>query len=122
MNALLQAAMTESNDPHAAVPYADVGDRFGVSRTHVRSLLVAAQDAGLVRLHARGGHRVEILPRMWSCTDRGMAIGMYLNDACYLLPGRHESVLGKHGCLARTRVAWAAGLIDGMVVRSCRLS
>jgi hypothetical protein len=85
MNALLQAAMTESNDPHAAVPYADVGDRFGVSRTHVRSLLVAAQDAGLVKLHARGGHRVEILPRMWSCTDRGMAIGMYLNDACYLV-------------------------------------
>jgi hypothetical protein len=96
MNALLQAAMTESNDPHATVPYADVGDRFGVSRTHVRSLLVAAQDAGLVKLHARGGHRVEILPRMWSCTDHGMAIGMYLNDACYLVA--MKNVLGKHAC------------------------
>src|SRR5260370_16739995 len=63
MNALLQAAMTESNDPHAAVPYADVGDRFGVSRAHVRGLLIAAQDAGLVNLHPRNAHRVEILPR-----------------------------------------------------------
>lgn len=85
MNALLHAAMTRSGDPHAAVPYADVGDRFGVSRTHVRKLLIAAQDAGLVKLHARGGHRVEILPRMWSSNDRGMAIGMYLSDVNYLV-------------------------------------
>jgi hypothetical protein len=32
--------------PYAAVPYADVGDRFGVSRTHVRQLLTAAENAG----------------------------------------------------------------------------
>lgn len=85
MNALLQAAMTGANDPHAAVPYESLGDRFGVSRTHVRNLLIAAQDEGLVKLHARGGHRVEILQRLWSCTDRGMAIGMYLHDATYLV-------------------------------------
>ena len=85
MNALLQAAMTEANDPHAAVPYESVGDQFGISRTHVRNLLVAAQDEGLVKLHARGGNRVEILQRLWSSTDRGMAIGMYLHDATYLV-------------------------------------
>ncbi len=83
MTALLRAAM-ETNDPHAALAYAEVGDRFGISRTHVRRLLVEAQDAGLVKLHERGGHRVEILQRFWTSHDRGLAIGMYLNDAAYL--------------------------------------
>jgi hypothetical protein len=82
--ALLQAAMADPHNPHAAVPYTDVGDRFGVSRTHVRRLLSAAQDAGLVKLHARGGHRVEILPRLWVSHDRGMSCGMYLHDMLYL--------------------------------------
>jgi len=39
------------------------GPVSGVSRTHVRQLLVAAEEAGLVKLHARGGRRVELLPR-----------------------------------------------------------
>jgi hypothetical protein len=81
--ALLQAAMTDPDHPHTAVPYADIGDRFGVSRTHVRQLLVAAQDAGLVNLKARGGHRVEILPRLWASYDRSIAGGMFLHDLVY---------------------------------------
>jgi hypothetical protein len=86
--ALLQAAMAQPDHRHAAVPYADVGERFGVSRTHVRKLLVAAQDAGLVKLHGRGGRRVEILPRLWSSYDRGVAGGMYLHDIIYLVASR----------------------------------
>jgi hypothetical protein len=82
--ALLQAAMAEPANPHVAVPYGEVGDRFGVSRTHVRKLLVAAQENGLVKLHARGGHRVEILPRLWSSHDRAIAGGMYLHDIAYV--------------------------------------
>jgi hypothetical protein len=81
--ALMQAAMAQGQ-PHAAVPYGDVGDRFGLSRTHVRKLLVAAEEAGLVKLHERGGHRVEILPRLWDCGDRGMAGGLYLHDIAYV--------------------------------------
>jgi hypothetical protein len=83
MTALLQAAM-EADDPHATLAYTEVGDRFGISRTHVRRLLMEAQGAGLVKLHGRGGRRVEILPRFWNSHDRGLAIGMYLNDASYL--------------------------------------
>ena len=64
--------------------YADVGERFGVSRTHVRKLLVAAEGAGLVKPHARRGHRVEILPRLCSSHDRGIAGGMYLHDILYM--------------------------------------
>jgi hypothetical protein len=48
------------------------------------SMVKEAQGAGLVKLHERGGRRVEILPRFWNSHDRGLAIGMYLNDASYL--------------------------------------
>lgn len=87
-SALLQAAMAAGDQPHAAVPYADVADRFGVSRTHVRNLLEIAQTAGLVRLIGRGGRGVEVLPRFWATHDRGMAVGMYLNDASHLATTR----------------------------------
>src|SRR5262249_48311966 len=87
--ALLQAAMRAGNDPHAAVPYGEVGDRFGVSRTHVRKLLIAAEEARLVKLHGRGGHGVEILPRLWSRHDRGIAAGMYLHDMIYVASARN---------------------------------
>jgi hypothetical protein len=86
--ALLHAAMAAPDYPHAAMPYADIGERLGVSRTHVRKLLIAAETAGLVRLHTRGGHRVEILPRQWASYDRGMAVGMYLHDMVYVATER----------------------------------
>jgi len=90
ISALLQAALAQDDPTNATVPYTDVGDRFGVSRTHVRKLLLAAQEAGLVKLHARGGRRVEILPRLWATNARGLACGMYLNDAVYLAATRQR--------------------------------
>jgi hypothetical protein len=86
--ALLQAAMATPDALHAAVRYDDIGERFGVSRTHVRQLLVAAGEAGLVKLHARGGRRVEILPRLWTSHDRGMSAGMYGHDMIYVATER----------------------------------
>jgi DNA-binding transcriptional ArsR family regulator len=89
--ALLQSALADPDRPQTAVPYADIGDRFGVSRTHVRQLLVAAQDAGLVNLKARGGHRVEILPRLWTSYDRSIAGGMFAHDLVYgVVTGRRQ--------------------------------
>jgi len=82
--ALLQAAFATGDPSHAAVPYTGVAERFGLSRTHVRRLLGAAEEAGLVRLHARGGHRVEILPRLWASHDRGISCGMYFHDMIYV--------------------------------------
>lgn len=82
--ALLQAAMAEPDHSHAAVLYADLGGQFGVSRTHVRRLLIAAENAGLVGLTRHGGQRVEILPRMWSSYDRAIARGMFLHDMLYV--------------------------------------
>jgi biotin operon repressor len=90
--ALLQSALADPDHPHTAVPYADIGDRFGVSRTHVRQLLVAAQDAGLVNLKARGGHRVEILPRLWESYDRSIVGGMFAHDWVYgVVTGRQQA-------------------------------
>ncbi|WP_249124708.1 MarR family transcriptional regulator [Bradyrhizobium manausense] len=83
-NALLKAAM-DSGDLTAAVPYIDVADRFGVSRTHVRNLMDSAQAAGLVRIVGRGGRSIEILPRHWVSYDRGLAVGMYLHDVVNLV-------------------------------------
>jgi len=80
--ALMQAALSDPG--HPAVPYTDVGDRFGVSRTHVRQLLVAAEEAGFVKLHARGGRRVQILPRLFDSHRNWVAGGMYVHDICYL--------------------------------------
>ncbi len=81
---LLQAAMA-TGDTHAAVPYADIGERFRISRTHVRAILLEAQDAGLVRLDGRGGRRVEVLPRLWTSYDRGLAAGMFSHDIVHAL-------------------------------------
>jgi len=83
LTALLHAALAEPGRLRAPMPFDEVGDRFGVSRTHVRNLLVAAQDAGLVRLQGRGGHLVEILPRLWASHDRGMAVGIFLHTLVY---------------------------------------
>jgi len=83
VSASLLAAAMDAGDLHAAVPYADVGERFGISRTHVRKILQEAQDAGLVRLHGRGGHQVEILPRLWTSYDHGLAVGLALHDGMH---------------------------------------
>lgn len=83
-NAVLLAA-TESADPSAAISYMEVAQRFGVSRTHVRNLMENAETAGLVQITGKGGHSILILPRYWTCYDRGLALGMYLHDAVNLV-------------------------------------
>jgi hypothetical protein len=105
--ALLAAAMDSEDYPRAAVPFAEVGERFGVSRTHVRKLLVAAEESGLVKLHAGGGPRVEILPRLWASHDRGIAGGMFLHDVSYVAACRHLDGVTKapSGMTARSRSA-----------------
>ncbi len=83
--ALLQNALATPGCRHAALPFASVGDRFGVSRTHVRKLLSAAERMGLVRLLTAGGQAVEILPRLWTSYDRSIANGMYLHAQVHRL-------------------------------------
>ena len=67
------------------VSYSDLGDRFGVSRTHVRKLLVAAEKMGLVRLTKAGGQFVELMPSLLQAFDRLVADAMSGHDLCYNL-------------------------------------
>ncbi len=90
--ALLQDAM-RADKRHAAVRYTEVGDRFGVSHTQVRKLLLAAEAGGLVKLHARGGQKVEILPELWAAHDRGIAGGMYYHDVVFAATMRAAGAL-----------------------------
>lgn len=87
---LLKAAL-DAEDLAAEIPYMEVADRFGVSRTHIRNLMMSAEQAGLVRIVGRGGRSIEILPRHWTSYDRGLAVGMYLHDAVNLLAMREWS-------------------------------
>jgi hypothetical protein len=50
----------------------------------VRRVLKQAESACLVRLHERGGRRVELLPELWAAHDRGMSGGMYLHDLVFV--------------------------------------
>jgi DNA-binding MarR family transcriptional regulator len=67
------------------VSYSDLGGRFGVSRTHVRKLLEAAQEMDLVRLTKRRGQFVELMPSLLQAFDRLVADAMSGHDLCYNL-------------------------------------
>jgi DNA-binding MarR family transcriptional regulator len=67
------------------ISYSDLGERFGVSRTHVRELLEEAQELGLVRLTKGGGRSVELLPKLVQAFDRFVADAMSGFDLCYQL-------------------------------------
>jgi DNA-binding MarR family transcriptional regulator len=67
------------------VSYSDLGGRFGVSRTHVRKLLIAAEQMELVRLTKAGGQFVELLPPLLQAFDRLVADAMSGFDLCYQL-------------------------------------
>ncbi len=67
------------------VSYSDLGGRFGVSRTHVRKLLEAAEELDLVRLTKADGQFVELLPPVLQAFDRLVADAMSGFDLCYQL-------------------------------------
>ena len=68
-------------DRGATQSYSAIGDRFGISRTHVRNIIHAAEARGLVCLHGRGGRDVEVLPALVSAFDRFMADVMVEHDS-----------------------------------------
>jgi DNA-binding GntR family transcriptional regulator len=55
------------------VSFADLGHRFGVSRTHVRNLLREAQSMGLTEIN---GREIVLTPRLMAAFDRFVADGM----------------------------------------------
>jgi hypothetical protein len=82
---MMQMAKAQGGAGPLKVSYSDLGDRFGVSRTHVRNLLVAAEETDLVRLTKTGGRFVELLPPVLQAFDRLVADSMSGFDLCYQL-------------------------------------
>lgn len=70
---LLQSALTSPSGTVSTVAYQEIGDRFGVSRGHVRNLVEDAEQAGLMRIVAVGGAGVELLPALMDKHDRYFA-------------------------------------------------
>jgi DNA-binding MarR family transcriptional regulator len=82
---MIQRAKIEGGAEPLKVSYSDLGGRFGVSRTHVRNLLEAAEKMGLVRLSKSSGPFVELLPPVLQAFDRLVADAMSGFDLCYQL-------------------------------------
>jgi DNA-binding MarR family transcriptional regulator len=82
---MIQMAAKQAGAGPLKVSYSDLGDRFGVSRTHVRKLLEAAEEMDLVRLTKERGQFVELMPSLLQAFDRLVADGMSGHDLCYQL-------------------------------------
>jgi hypothetical protein len=50
---LMEIASGDDGSDESQLSQADIGDLFGISRTHVRNVLKDAEDAGLVEMRTR---------------------------------------------------------------------
>jgi hypothetical protein len=82
---MIQMAGGQRGAAPLEVSYSDLGDRFGVSRTHVRELLVEAEQLDLVRLGTGRSRSVELKPALLQAFDRLVADAMSGFDLCYQL-------------------------------------
>jgi hypothetical protein len=74
---LVQRAGEERDGALPRLSFADIADRFGISRTHVRTTLQAAEAAALVRM---SDHSVVLAPLLVSAFDRFVADTMAGHD------------------------------------------
>lgn len=70
---LLQSASRSESGTLSTIPYEAVADRFGVSRTHVRSLIRDAEEAGFLRIVRSGGAEIEVSTALSGHFDRWVA-------------------------------------------------
>jgi DNA-binding transcriptional regulator LsrR (DeoR family) len=82
----LNAASGGAADP---MSFANIGKRFGVSRTHVGLILREAESGGLVTISGQGGQYVQLSPRLIDFFERFIATTMSLHDLCYQMALRY---------------------------------
>jgi hypothetical protein len=82
---LMQLAGPKGDAARKEISYSEIGDSFGVSRTHVRKILQDAERQGLVRLTKRNGQFVEVMPELVQAFDRFVAASMSGHDLIYKL-------------------------------------
>ena len=77
---LLLRGACASEDGSIVTCYQRLATQTGVSRTHVRRIVEAARDGGLVTTVVRGGHDIRLTPLMWHAADRWFADQFALTD------------------------------------------
>jgi hypothetical protein len=82
---LIKLIQMSADGAAEGLSYTDIGARFGVSRTHVRTLLEDAAQHGDVSLTGRGGRLVELKPSILQAFDRFLADAMWSHDWTYKL-------------------------------------
>jgi hypothetical protein len=80
---LIQMTQIANEGFEEGLSYADIGARFGVSRTHVRAVLHDAEHAGFVHLSGRGGQLVQLTPAVMQAFDRFVADSMSGHDLMF---------------------------------------
>jgi DNA-binding MarR family transcriptional regulator len=93
MLVLIKLVQMSTESGAQGLSYTDIGARFGVSRTHVRTLLEDVAQHGDVSLSGRGGHLVELKTPVLHAFDRFVADAMSGHDLLYKLarePAAHE--------------------------------
>lgn len=77
---LLLHGAKENGGDVVSTGYQRLATLTGVSRTHVRRIIEAARDTGLLVTTARGGHDIRLTPSMWHAADRWFADKLALTD------------------------------------------
>lgn len=77
---LLLRDARQNGDSMVPTGYQRLATQTGVSRTHVRRIIEAARDAGLLTTATRGGHDICLTPSMWHAADRWFADNMALTE------------------------------------------
>jgi hypothetical protein len=70
---LIQMTHAATNESRTGLSYTNIGALFGVSRTHVREILLEAERAGFVQLSGRGGQLVQLTPAVIQVFDHFIA-------------------------------------------------
>jgi hypothetical protein len=70
---LIQMTHAATNESRTGLSYTNIGALFGVSRTHVREILLEAECAGFVQLSSRGGQLVQLTPAVIQVFDHFIA-------------------------------------------------
>jgi hypothetical protein len=94
---LVQMAQAAGDNAAEKLSYADIGTRFGVSRTHVRMLLQDAERAGLVGLSGQAGRLVELKPAVLGAFDRFVAASMSGHDLLFRIARSRMTGAGGEG-------------------------
>ncbi|WP_139198787.1 hypothetical protein [Devosia sp. YR412] len=76
----LQQALAGGDPSRVSLNYTTASERIFTSRTHIRNLLSALEDAGMLRRHGTGGNDIELMPALWEHGDYFIASMMSGND------------------------------------------